>query len=120
MASQAKRAAERIQPWIHQPKNSFHPSKKVIPVETIFNHDQLFHDLLLCGGNGVTYERALARRREIDSIYQSLHSAEIVIITLGFIEAWYDQASCSWLNRMPPFQKHGDPDRFIIQEIRCL
>lgn len=49
-----------------------------------------FVDLLLPGGFPVTRERALERRNEIDGIYQKLLVSDVVIITLGYVEAWFD------------------------------
>lgn len=60
-------------------------------------------DLLLPGGPDVsTRERALERRREIDDVYQELTGADLVIVTLGLVEAWYDRETEAFLNRLPP------------------
>ncbi len=74
-----------------------------------------YSDLLLAGGQGVTWERALARRREIFDLYTHLPQAEAVIITLGYIETWYDAHLGVYLNRMPPpvlARKSGDRYRY--------
>jgi len=108
--------------------NEFNPgsiSQKIIstlrkekkPEETIFKHADSYHDLLLCGGGGVSYERAVSRRQEIDSVYEDLINSEVVIITLGFIEAWYDNATKQWLNRMPPYNEDVEPNRFIFKRL---
>ncbi|WP_188710276.1 GSCFA domain-containing protein [Polaromonas eurypsychrophila] len=91
--------------------------KEKIPEETIFKHADLYHDLLLHGGSGVSYERAINRRHEIDSIYEDLIKSEVVIITLGFVEAWYDNATMQWLNRMPPYNKNVDSNRFTFKRL---
>lgn len=72
-----------------------------------------YGDFLLTDGPPVTRDRALERRREIDDVYKSLIMSDIVIITLGLIEAWYDNHSKLYLNRMPPEKLiNHDPDRF--------
>ena len=58
-------------------------------------------DLLLAGGQGVTRDRGLARRDEIFDLYAHLPRAEAVIITLGYIETWFDAELQIYLNRMP-------------------
>ena len=111
--------------------NEFNPgsiSQKIISTlrkekkseETIFKHADSYHDLLLCGGSGVSYERAVSRRQEIDSVYEDLINSEVVIITLGFIEAWYDNATKQWLNRMPPYNEDIEPNRFIFKRLGCF
>jgi hypothetical protein len=49
-----------------------------------------------------TKERLLERRAEVDSVYVALPSCEAVIVTLDLVEAWYDNASGLYLNRVPP------------------
>jgi hypothetical protein len=85
------------------------------PVETIIQSGELFYDLLLPAAPGVAYERAVARRDEIDDVYTSLAEADCVIITLGFIEAWYDHATEHWLNRFPPIPSTKERHRFSLK-----
>jgi hypothetical protein len=117
--------------WQHRPNgllNEYNPgsiSQKILatlqqkssPVETIFQHRDTFYDLLLCAGNGVSYQRAISRRKEIEQVYQELLTSEVVIITLGLVEAWYDNATQQWLNRMPPFSKEIDAKRFTLKRL---
>lgn len=91
--------------------------KEMAPEETILEHANLYYDLLLCGSSGVSYDRAINRRNEINSVYEYLVKSEVVIITLGFIEAWYDNYTNQWLNRMPPHGKQTDPNRFIFKRL---
>jgi hypothetical protein len=75
-------------------------------------------DLLLPGGSDVTLDRAIQRRAEIDAVYSQLSKADCVIVTLGFVETWYDVQSDSYLNRMPPpsfARKH--PGRFHFKRL---
>jgi len=92
--------------------------KQEIPdEETIIKSGDMYHDLLLCGGSGVTLERAVNRRKEINDVYDKLRLSEIVIITLGYIEAWYDNKTSQWLNRIPPHSKDIDSKRFIFRRL---
>jgi hypothetical protein len=92
---------------------------KDYPVETIVPMGDSYIDLLLpTGGAPVTFERAVARRNEIASVYASLSSSNLVIITLGLIEAWFDNLTNLYLNRMPP-QAFADRHRGRF-ELRSL
>lgn len=74
-----------------------------------------FVDLLLPGTEPVSYERAFERRREVDAIYADLPDADVVIVTLGLIEAWIDNRSGTYLNRMPPTRMFAEhPDRYSL------
>lgn len=93
-------------------------NKKTAVKETIIEHSGSFHDLLLCGGAGVTLERALERRREIDDVYANMLNSEVVIITLGFVECWVDLETRMWLNRMPTVEKSPDKKlRFLFKRL---
>jgi tetratricopeptide (TPR) repeat protein len=53
------------------------------------------------------------KRREIVSrIYCTLESSNVVILTLGLVEAWFDRRSGHYINRTPP--KSADPERFEL------
>jgi hypothetical protein len=88
------------------------------PEETLVPYEAGFVDLLLPSASRarpVTRERALERRKEIDAIYSELPLADIVIVTLGLIEAWFDSLTGSFLNRMPPTGAiRDDPDRYTL------
>ena len=72
------------------------PDETIVEVE-----DGAYRDLSLPGGNLVTYERAVERRAEIDSVYEHLSSSDLVIITLGLIEGWFDLESETYINQNP-------------------
>jgi hypothetical protein len=77
----------------------------------------LFADLLLPGGGDVERQRALDRREEIFAIYQDLAQSQLAIVTLGYVESWYDRQTQAFLNRMPPRPvADAEPGRF---EFRC-
>lgn len=70
---------------------------------TIVPTDKGYADTLLPGGEDVTLERAIARRAEIDAVYAFLRASNAVVITLGFVESWFDFEAGVYLNRMPPW-----------------
>lgn len=72
------------------------------PDETIVETEDGWVDLLLPTNIAVTRDRARARRREIDDVYTALPQADVVIVTLGLVEAWFDTLTGCYLNRMPP------------------
>jgi hypothetical protein len=77
--------------------------------ETIVGADDACLDLLLpIEGKAVARSRAITRRAEIDNVYKSLRAADVVIVTLGLIEAWFDIFTGSFLNRMPPNSDRND------------
>lgn len=85
-------------------------------VATLAETDSGVCDLLLPDGTDVSMERALARRGEINAVYSRLKESDLVIITLGFIEAWFDTQTGSYLNRVPPVSAMKcDPTRYIFR-----
>lgn len=87
------------------------------PEETIVASGDLYADLMLMGGAvDVTKERALERRNEIFDVYANLPKTPYVVITLGFIEAWFDNQTQLFINRIPPRSfKTSDPQRFSLK-----
>lgn len=92
-------------------------SDDLVSSDTIFEQNGVYFDLLLHGGAGVTRDRALERRDEIAKIYSQMKTCEVVIITLGFIEAWYDHKAKQWLNRMPPVSRSTPKNRFTFRRL---
>jgi len=91
---------------------------KDYPTETIVPAGDLYVDLLLHGGEPVTFERAIARRKEIAAVYEKLSSADLVVITLGMIEVWFDKETGLYLNQMPPSHfAEAQPDRFEFKRL---
>lgn len=82
-------------------------------VATIVPSGSGYADLMLPGGSDVSYERALQRRKEIREVYRHLRESVAAIITLGYVECWFDNDTQLYLNRMPPpaFAK-ASGDRF--------
>lgn len=85
---------------------------------TLIHMEDSVHDLLLPAMTGVSEERARARRAEIDAVYASLPHSGAVIMTLGFVECWYDNAAHAYLNRVPPRTAAlADPARFELRRL---
>jgi hypothetical protein len=49
----------------------------------------------------IPLERVLERRSEITGLYEALPKADVVVITLGLVEAWFDKKFDCYLNRAP-------------------
>lgn len=65
--------------------------------------DRWVDTLLATGSRTVSHRRAMERRGQIDTLYRKgLEAAEIVVVTLGLIEAWYDAEADLYLNEAPP------------------
>lgn len=91
---------------------------RAFPESTIVPTDKGHADTLLPGGEDVALERAISRRAEIDAVYAKLKVADAVIITLGFVESWFDLDAGIYLNRMPPWyfgRKH--PRRYLFRQL---
>lgn len=85
--------------------------------ETIVGNDDACLDLLLpVAAKPVARHRATERRAEIDNVYGFLRTADVVVITLGLIEAWFDDATGLFLNRMPPNER-GNNARYFFRRL---
>lgn len=70
-------------------------------------------DLLLPVSPGVARTRAIQRRGEIDAVYAQLPQSQVIVLTLGLTECWYDNETSTYLNRMPPRpDMSGNPGRY--------
>lgn len=75
-------------------------------------------DMTLSSPLKTTREVAMARRARIDGIYTQLAGADLVIVTLGYVEAWFDTLTGTWLNQMPPPNPgQAEPDRFRFHRL---
>lgn len=60
-------------------------------------------------------EEILARRASLDALYRQLATSQAVIITLGYVEAWFDNGSGNYVNAPPPLSvAKSAPDRFEL------
>lgn len=89
------------------------------PEDTIIEVKDGYLDLLLPPGtSAVTYDRAVARRAEIDEVYTKLTGSDLIVITLGFVEAWFDEESGFFLNQMPPMTEvRANPERYTFRRL---
>lgn len=75
-------------------------------------------DLYLRHCNPVSLERAVERRKEIDAIYSHMATSQLVIITLGLVECWYDNLTQTYLNQMPYVRMAlKEPDRYVLKRL---
>ncbi len=66
----------------------------------------------------MTLERALARRSEIALVYANLARSQMVIVTLGLVEAWFDNETRLYLNQIPPRELAASyPARFEFRRL---
>ncbi len=88
--------------------------------ETFFGSNDKYIDLLLAGFSAtpVTLDRGIERRQEIDKIYSELQLSSLLVITLGFVECWYDQELKTYLNRSPnPLEIRTNPKRYLFERL---
>lgn len=63
----------------------------------------------------VAAESLIKRRNDISAIYRHLATSNVVLITLGLIEAWFDNRSGLYINCPPPKGiARTDPSRFEL------
>lgn len=81
--------------------------------------DGAFYDSQLRVNSGdASIEALTARRAEIKAAFAQAFEADVVILTLGLIEAWFDRATNLYLNEMPaPRLIAKEPGRFGF---KCL
>lgn len=75
-----------------------------------------FIDLMISGTKPSTKEKALELRRLVVNTYKRLPEASVVVVTLGYTEAWYDTTDQIYVNRSPganrKLMKFGDRFEF--------
>ncbi len=80
-------------------------------------------DLTLSGSLPVSYERFLARRRELYALYAAAFRAECLLMTPGLVEAWFDLKQNYYTNSAPFYNgKLLDPARYelrVLDESEC-
>jgi hypothetical protein len=88
------------------------PDDALLEVEESLVHDPHLHPQT----PPVTRERAMERRREIHDIVATLPQCRIFIMTLGLVEAWFDEQTGLTLNGVPPKTAiAADPGRFTLR-----
>jgi hypothetical protein len=80
--------------------------------------NEKYYDLQLPLAKGcapVTKNRAVERRRAIESLFQTVTTASSLIITLGLVEAWWDKESALYTNATINREiGRKSPDRFEL------
>jgi hypothetical protein len=67
-------------------------------------HGEFYKDMFLHGDSfPVTITQLIQRRKEVEQFYKELTNADIVIITFGLIECWYDNKYNVFLNKTPSY-----------------
>ena len=66
-------------------------------------------------GFGNTFTELKEKRQKVIDVHKNVRQADVVILTLGLVEAWYDQELERYLNVAPveAFKKY--PDRFLLR-----
>lgn len=73
-------------------------------------------DLELSGNIPVTRERAIERRAQVCELFLQAFESDIVTLTYGLTEAWFDRERGRYINLAPPVRfarKH--PDRYAFE-----
>lgn len=69
-------------------------------------------DLGLSTLKTVSYERFLERRQDIFETFKHVFASELVTITLGLVEAWYDEANKTFIQFTPTRKMRKEKGRF--------
>ncbi|OYX35521.1 MAG: hypothetical protein B7Y99_03145 [Caulobacterales bacterium 32-69-10] len=78
--------------------------------------DGLWHDPHLAPNlKPASLERVLERRALVTELYRQIPSCRIIVLTLGLVEAWFDEQTGYYLNGAPPAPVLArQPDRFRL------
>ena len=60
-----------------------------------------WYDLITHGLKGLEKEEALAIRESMLNVYQNIRQTDVLVITLGYTEAWYYTPAEAWVNQSP-------------------
>jgi tetratricopeptide (TPR) repeat protein len=101
--------------WAINPETSFDPALY------FYEMGEKVTDLHLGGrwSRPVSKKVAVERRQQIQTVYQRLADADVLILTLGLAEAWYDRSLGLYLNSAPlPSLLAAHPGRFVVRVMR--
>ncbi len=109
--------------------NKYTPQTMLNELEYVFNNaykaedfliegdNEKFYDMQLHTNQGTSLERGIERRKQIKSMVRDfVTTADVVVVTLGMVEVWWDSVNEIYLNEMPPkilIDKHKD--RFYFE-----
>lgn len=81
-------------------------------------------DLGLAQFRPVSPARFLERRQQIFDIFREMFRAELVVLTLGLIEAWFDRETSQYIQEAPVQRAFARvPERFVFETLsyeQCL
>ena len=86
------------------------------PAACLVQDEGGWRDLQLAPGVGaVAYDAALERRGRVSEYFARIAHADVAIVTLGLVEAWFDRSADVYLNAPPnPWATRREPDRFAL------
>ncbi|WP_334050865.1 GSCFA domain-containing protein [Alteromonas gracilis] len=61
----------------------------------------LYYDLITHGLKGLEEANAVAIREAMLDVYQNIKHTDVMVITLGYTEAWYYKPANAWVNQSP-------------------
>ena len=90
--------------------------------------DDEWCDMLLSGLRFLTHSESSSARSKLISCYETLADADIVVVTLGYTESWFDQQDNIYVNRSPGAniktvkrgQRYAFQNMNALQVIDCL
>jgi hypothetical protein len=65
----------------------------------------------------LSYEEAIAARKDLYRYFRGAFLADVVIVTLGLIEAWWDEITQSYIVFDTPFARRADRERFSFERL---
>src|SRR5262249_23312112 len=81
--------------------SSPHEIDKILSEPLLELSDGQVVDLELVGARPVTALRAMQRRRDVNGLFQKIYDSNVVVLTFGLVEAWYDAASGRFIQSAP-------------------
>jgi hypothetical protein len=66
---------------------------------------------------GSSRERVLAVRQQFFDLFKQAFDAQVVIITLGLVECWWDRKSGQYVEMSAALGEHNDDDRFVFRRL---
>lgn len=71
------------------------------PMHSIVELNGLYYDLLTHGLKGLPLKEVQSIRENMLSVYRNIKQTDVLIMTLGYVEAWYYKKCSSWVNQSP-------------------
>lgn len=78
----------------------------------LISNDEHVVDMHLYPYKFVAKERAIQRRQEVYNVFLEVFSSQVIIMTLGFVEAWYDSENDLYIQQFPSREMNSDKQRF--------